>query len=733
MTHLTYPAPVAETHSERTRAAAVAARAAEGGRVAVVLAGAGFIADTHLAALRNLGGTQVVGVCDPNEERCEALRRQWGIPHAARSLGELLRGCKPDVVHVLVPPAGHVEVARQALEAGAHVFVEKPLALRGEDSEKLLALATAAGLRLGVNHNWLFHPLYAQLQQDLAAGRLGQVQHVVSAHNLPLRQLAAGEHDHWMFREPGNILFEQAVHPLSQVCHLLGPVRQVTALCSAEQTLRTGVVFPTRWQLSLVCERGTAQVYLAFGRSFPDSRVQVLGQDGTARLDLLHNVYVLDRQTPYFEVVDRFARDLSRARQVAWCGTREMARYGLSVLRLTGRSDPFYVGMRDSIAAFYRSLPLRTEGNSAVIGHAVVRGLEMAARAAAPGHASTPAVLAAVPRPREGEVLVLGGTGFIGRRLVAALAAAGCPFRLMARRPALVAPVAGDGSPSVCGGDFRNPDDVRRAVRGCRTVIHLVSGAPPSWAEFARLFVDGTRHVAEACLAEHVSQLIFVSSIAAYYLGNPRVTITEESPLDPAPERRAPYARAKIACERLLAELHRSRGLPVTVFRPGVVVGAGGTVEHSGVGYWPTATHCVSWGRGTYRPLPFVLADDVAAALVAALVRPGLEGKSFNLVGDVRLSADEYIDILRAETGRDIRLHRQSLAAWMTVEGLKWAVKAAARKPENAFPSWHDLSSRSLASAFDNRLAKEMLGWRPVADREEFIERGIRAALREAP
>src|SRR5262249_6397420 len=146
----------AETHSEGTRAAAVAARAAENERVSIALAGAGFIADTHLAALRDLAGTQVVGVCDPNEERCEALRRQWGIPHAARSLDELLRGCKPDVVHVLVPPPAHVEVARQALKAGAHVFVEKPLALRSEGAEELLALAAHAGLRLGVNHNWLF-------------------------------------------------------------------------------------------------------------------------------------------------------------------------------------------------------------------------------------------------------------------------------------------------------------------------------------------------------------------------------------------------------------------------------------------------------------------------------------------------------------------------------------------------------------------------------------------------
>jgi nucleoside-diphosphate-sugar epimerase len=163
------------------------------------------------------------------------------------------------------------------------------------------------------------------------------------------------------------------------------------------------------------------------------------------------------------------------------------------------------------------------------------------------------------------------------------------------------------------------------------------------------------------------------------------------------------------------------------------VVGAGGPIEHSGFGFWASGTDCVSWGRGIHRPLPLVLADDVAAALVHALDKDGLEGKAFNLVGDVRLSAAEVIDLLRDQSCRDFRLHRQSLLKWFVIDLAKWAVKAAARKPENPFPSWRDLATRSLAARFDCRLANELLGWRPVAEREEFIERGFRQALRGSP
>jgi nucleoside-diphosphate-sugar epimerase len=282
--------------------------------------------------------------------------------------------------------------------------------------------------------------------------------------------------------------------------------------------------------------------------------------------------------------------------------------------------------------------------------------------------------------------------------------------------------------PTIVRGDIGDADAVARAAEGCRTVIHLVSGAPADWEGYERLFVGGTLNVAEACLSHGVGQLLFVSSIAAYYLGRAGETVTEDTPLDDSP-RRAEYTRAKVACERLLMRLHSERGLPVTIFRPGVVVGAGGPVEHLGAGFWPAPTHCVSWGRRTYSRLPFVLAGDVAAALAAAVGRSGLAGQSFNLVGDVRLSAEEYVTAVRAAAGRDIRLHRQSTLKWYMIDLAKWLVKAVARKPGNAFPCYRDLASRALLAPFDCGRAKRLLGWAPVVDHEQFIELGVRQAV----
>jgi len=714
----------------------------------VAIAGTGFIADFHAAALRKLGTVEIVGACDPNGKRLDAFRSKWGIPYGAGPLEELLRDRKPQVVHVLTPPALHFGMAEQILEAGSHVFIEKPMALRAAECDRLLGLARERGLRVGVNHNLVYNPFYQRLLRDVEARAFGDVRHVVSVNTIPLAQLAAGEHDHWMFRSPENVLFELGPHPFSLVCKLLGPVRSATALGSDGRRLRGGAPFHGTWQVALACERGNALVLMSFDRSFPEVALQVVGEDASAHVDLLGGSYVLDRRTRFMDPVDTFVRGLDRARRAAWQGAAGFTRFGLSTLKLIGEGDLYYSSMRDSITAFHRSLaPGGPAEDSGEVGRQVIDALERAAAAltaadpapaaAAAGGVSAQAGTAAeAPRPAvgggrdAGEVLVLGGTGFIGRALVDALTSAGHPVRLMARRPALAPAGAagGGGGVSVVPGDIRNADDVDRAVQGCRTVIHLVAGAPATWPEYEELYLKGTTNVAEACLRHGVSQLLFASTIAVYYLGDRNVTVTEATPLDVHPERRNIYTRAKIATEELLTGLYRTRGLPVTIFRPGVVIGAGGVAEHVGVGDWPSRTHCVSWGKGN-EPVPFVLVDDVAAAFAAAVGRPGLEGKSFNLVGDVRPTAVEYVDLLRKLSRRRIALHRQSLLAWWAGNVGKWGVKVAARKKGNRFPSYRDLASRTSASQFDCAAAKEQLGWRPVADRERFVNEGVVRAL----
>lgn len=709
--------------------------------IRVAIAGAGFIADYHLEILREIPGTQVVGICDPNLARCKQVADRWGIAVRTASVEELLAQAKPAVVHVLAPPSLHVEVARKVLESGAHVMLEKPLALCLEDAESLSQTASTKGLHLGVNHNWVHQPLFQRALRDIEQLKIGPVRHVISSNSVPLFQLGAGLHDHWMFQSPTNVLFEQAPHPLSQICSLIGAATEIRTACGSARALRGGRPFYSNWQFTIQGESATAQMFLAFEGSISDVQLHIIGQDGTIHIDQSKNCYTLDRRTTYAAPIDSFLRPMRLTADYAWCACRQFAGYALSLFKIAGRNDVYYLGMKGSIASFYQDL-LRNKPHATSLQNgvqtieAIQRVVDQTRQLEDRADASQLATNQPSRPPsaiRLEKVLVIGAGGFIGRHLTRRLVEDGYDVRVLVRSPAKIADLSNSLHLEVVQGSIEDKAAVDRAVAGCRTVINLVAGAPETWEGFERLFVDGVQNVADAVLRHGVERLFHTSSIAALDLSGRDKVVTEASPTDARYEERCFYSKAKILGEMLLEKIQAERGLPCAVFRPGLVVGAGTQPQHLGVGEWSSEITCVRWGRDLTNPLPFVLVDDVVAAFVGALkLAPGETiGRKFNLVGDVQLSAQQYIEALRFETARDFTVRPHSVLAWSTAESAKWAIKLLARKAENVRLTRHELAYRTAASRVDCSDTKRLLGWHPSADRETFVERGIRAAVRE--
>lgn len=705
--------------------------------VRAAIVGTGFIADYHLEILRELEGVDVVAACDPAVSRLSAFCDRWSIAGRATSVESLLDDFQPDVVHVLVPPSLHAPITKQVLQGGAHALLEKPMALSAESALELRDLADRNGLHLGINHNWLYQPLFQRALTDIERRQIGPVRHVVSTNSLPLFQLEAGIHDHWMFAEPTNILFEQGPHPLSQICWLLGQVQHVEATWSDPRTLRGGKQFYTNWFFNLECERGTAQMSLSFGAHFPDARLHVIGQDGSIHIDQLNDLYALDSRTRLVPPVDCFVRGVRRSAATFAGALGGIVGYGASLFRLTGRKDVYYLGMKGSVDEFYRQVKAGTDSTlSSENGCQTICALDTVAQRFVDQVDSVqdePEV--AAPRPavtKHEKVLVFGAGGFIGRHLIQTLAERGYPLRVMVRSPARIADLANRYELEIVQGDVEQAADVDRAVEGCDAVAHLVAGAPETWEGFQSLFVDSLKTVAAACLKHKVKRLLYASSIAALYLGDRRQVVTESTPPDARDQSRCDYAKAKILAERMLGELHEQENLPVVILRPGIVIGKGTAVQHLGVGEWPSPITCVRWGADVDAGMPLVLVDDVADAFANALEQPETDviGKSFNLVGDVQLSARRYVDLLREVSGRNFQLHPQSTMAWSAIEWSKFLIKAVARKPENTRLTWRELAYRTGASKFNCAETKRLLAWRPEADEHAFIERGIRDALK---
>ncbi|MEO0529852.1 MAG: Gfo/Idh/MocA family oxidoreductase [Planctomycetota bacterium] len=201
-------------------------------RAAVI--GAGMIAKEHLGALAETPGVEVVGVCDLSPVMAESTADRFGVKHWTTDYRQLLDEQRPDVVHVTTPAASHFAIARDCLEAGASVLVEKPITLTLGEFETLNALAESNGLWLLEDHNYRFNTDIAQLLADRDNGELGEVRFVEVRVHLDLfgegSRFADRDAPHPAMREPLGAVSDFLTH-LAYLAHtFIGPHQSVATV-----------------------------------------------------------------------------------------------------------------------------------------------------------------------------------------------------------------------------------------------------------------------------------------------------------------------------------------------------------------------------------------------------------------------------------------------------------------------------------------------------------------------
>ena len=157
----------------------------------VAIFGGGRMALKHAEAIRLQPSAQFVAVADPFLSR-EDVHAKFGsdIEHF-RDPAELLATAKPDIVHIVTPPATHFSLARDSLNAGASVYVEKPFALSAREAAEILDLAEAKGLRACAAHQVLFQRAGQLYQKSLPV--IGKLIHVESYFSFkPVRRRPDG-------------------------------------------------------------------------------------------------------------------------------------------------------------------------------------------------------------------------------------------------------------------------------------------------------------------------------------------------------------------------------------------------------------------------------------------------------------------------------------------------------------------------------------------------------------
>ncbi len=254
-------------------------------RVAVV--GAGRIADEHFRFLSASDRCRVVAVCDRSASLASVAAARFGIERTFVSHSDMLTTVAPEVVHVLTPAATHVTIARDCLDAGAHVVVEKPAALSSSVLDDLLARARAAGRMIVEDHNYRFNRPFVSLERAVRAGRYGAIREIETTIVAPTdgrsrygdRNLPSESH-----ALPSGFVHEFITHLAYLTLRFLSDYESVDTrwYSSAADGLSPFDAFDAR----IVGESSRALVHFGSASSPRVNTVRVRGTQGSAECDL---------------------------------------------------------------------------------------------------------------------------------------------------------------------------------------------------------------------------------------------------------------------------------------------------------------------------------------------------------------------------------------------------------------------------------------------------------------
>lgn len=329
----------------------------------VAIVGCGKIADGHVEQIQTMPHLgEVIAVCDLEPLMAEQLAFRYQIPRHYTDFDKLLEREQPDVVHITTPPASHLSLATTALDAGCHIYVEKPLTLHPRDAPGLVKQAQRAGRKLCVGYTYMFDPPALAMRELIASGAIGDVLHVESfyGYNLAGQYGSAilADSGNWVHRLPGGLLQNNISHLLNKIVELCDDESlDVKALGYRHRERLYGDVRDDMLDELRLMINGDR--FTAFGTFSSHIRpaahmCRVYGTKNTVHLDFLARTVTLDAGASLPSAIGRLVPAFEQAYRYAAEGLRNVACFARSEFH-------FFSGLARLIQLFYESILNGTE------------------------------------------------------------------------------------------------------------------------------------------------------------------------------------------------------------------------------------------------------------------------------------------------------------------------------------------------------------------------------------
>ena len=314
----------------------------------ICLVGAGDLSRKHAEALQGLPGHEIAAIVDPDVAAAQRLARRTGAQKVFASVEEALAEEAFDRAHVLVPPEIRPQATLPVLAAGKPVLLEQPVATDTEAANAMLEAARKSGAALGVNDGFMHHPAFVRLQQLVERQELGRPVMVFCLRNVPFSEIHG--------RCGNDLLLEHALHPLTQITALAGPIDKARAFAGPEIELAADEKFPSPLDLSLSCADLSARLRISVGRRRPLWQVTAICDDGVAVADILENRIDTHGRTRWRDAMQDLGTDLACAGSEVNHALRNILDAAISLAYPARRGNPVRIGLRRSIAAFHAAI-----------------------------------------------------------------------------------------------------------------------------------------------------------------------------------------------------------------------------------------------------------------------------------------------------------------------------------------------------------------------------------------
>jgi len=252
----------------------------------VALIGTGFIAtQKHLPAWHRMQRVaKVVALCDVNRQRGEQVARQFGVPKVYEDVQMILEKERPDIVDICTPPQTHAKIAVQSLKGGAHVLIEKPMAVSTEECDKIIAVAEETSRKVCVVHSDLFYPAFMKARKLVHQGAIGDFGGMRIFLSTPVDYMTSNP-DHWAHKLPGGVIGETGPHAVYLTLAFIHPVKELKI--HAQKLLLEFPWSPFEdYRIDLIGEKAVSSVTLTYTTNQWAAQVEVWGSEGLIKVDL---------------------------------------------------------------------------------------------------------------------------------------------------------------------------------------------------------------------------------------------------------------------------------------------------------------------------------------------------------------------------------------------------------------------------------------------------------------